>query len=183
MATRNTIAVIGGGIGGLAAALALLQRGVDVDVYEQCAQLKEVGAGIAISSNGTRVLDALGLKEALAQHKNMGELRLLSEAQCGLGQALEQLGQLDEAKQSYNAALEHCERIGHPNCEWQARYGLASCLLALGETDEAREQLKTSIEIVEQLRDDLPESVNIDDFMRDKAKVFDLLQEIEGSEN
>src|SRR5439155_21021821 len=123
------------------------------------------------------------LKEALAQHKNMGELRLLSEAQCGLGQALEQLGQLDEAKQSYNAALDHCERIGHPNCEWQARYGLASCLLALGGTDEAREQLKTSIEIVEQLRDDLPESVNIDDFMRDKAKVFDLLQEIEGSEN
>jgi salicylate hydroxylase len=67
MATRNTIAVIGGGIGGLAAALALLRRGVDVDIYEQSAQLKEVGAGIAISSNGTRVLDALGLKEALAR--------------------------------------------------------------------------------------------------------------------
>jgi salicylate hydroxylase len=45
MATRNTIAVIGGGIGGLAAALALLRRGVDVDIYEQSAQLKEVGAG------------------------------------------------------------------------------------------------------------------------------------------
>ena len=57
------IAVIGGGIGGLAAALALLRRGIDVDVYEQSNQLKEVGAGIQISSNGTRVLDALGLDE------------------------------------------------------------------------------------------------------------------------
>jgi len=67
LAPSNTIAIIGGGIGGLAAALALLRRGVNVDVYEQSTQLKEVGAGIAISSNGTRVLDALGLKEALAR--------------------------------------------------------------------------------------------------------------------
>ncbi len=61
----SRIAVIGGGIGGLAAALALLQRGLDVDVYEQSPQLGEVGAGIQISPNGTRVLYALGLEEAL----------------------------------------------------------------------------------------------------------------------
>ena len=58
MATPNTIAVIGGGIGGLAAALALLKRGLDVNVYEQSVRLGEVGAGIQISSNGTRVLYA-----------------------------------------------------------------------------------------------------------------------------
>jgi 2-polyprenyl-6-methoxyphenol hydroxylase-like FAD-dependent oxidoreductase len=61
------IAVIGGGIGGLAAALALLRRGIDVDVYEQSTELKGVGAGIHISCNGTRVLDALGLQAALAR--------------------------------------------------------------------------------------------------------------------
>jgi salicylate hydroxylase len=61
------IAVIGAGIGGLAAALALLRRGLDVDVYEQASELKEVGAGVQISSNGTRVLDALGLEDALAR--------------------------------------------------------------------------------------------------------------------
>jgi salicylate hydroxylase len=61
----NRIAVIGAGIGGLAAALALLQRGLDVDVYEQSPQLGEVGAGIQISPNGTRVLYALGLEEVL----------------------------------------------------------------------------------------------------------------------
>src|SRR5688500_9321443 len=63
----DTVAVIGGGIGGLAAALALLKRGIDVEVHEQAPELKEVGAGIQISSNGTRVLYELGLKDALAR--------------------------------------------------------------------------------------------------------------------
>jgi salicylate hydroxylase len=59
------IAIVGGGIGGLSAALALLRHGIDVDVYEQAPELKELGAGVQISSNGTRVLYALGLKEGL----------------------------------------------------------------------------------------------------------------------
>jgi len=65
MTTSNKIVVIGGGIGGLTAALALLKRGMDVEVYEQASRLGEVGAGIQISANGTRVLIALGLEEAL----------------------------------------------------------------------------------------------------------------------
>jgi salicylate hydroxylase len=65
MARERQIAVVGAGIGGLTAALALLKRGLDVTVYEQAPELREVGAGIQISSNGTRVLYALGLKEAL----------------------------------------------------------------------------------------------------------------------
>ena len=61
------IVIIGGGIGGLTTALALLRRGIDVDVFEQSAVLKEVGAGIQLGSNGTRVLYALGLQEALSR--------------------------------------------------------------------------------------------------------------------
>src|SRR5512141_2607590 len=63
--SKDKIIIIGGGIGGLAAALALLKRGIDVEIHEQAPELKEVGAGIQISSNGTRVLYALGLKDAL----------------------------------------------------------------------------------------------------------------------
>jgi salicylate hydroxylase len=63
----DNIAIVGGGIGGLAAALALIRRGIDVDVYEQAPELRELGAGVQISANGTRVLHALGLKEALEQ--------------------------------------------------------------------------------------------------------------------
>jgi salicylate hydroxylase len=61
----DRIAIIGGGIGGLTAALALLRRGIDVEVYEQAPELKELGAGVQISSNGTRVLYALGLGETI----------------------------------------------------------------------------------------------------------------------
>lgn len=66
MASSNRTIVIGGGIGGLTAGLALLKRGIDVDIYEQAPELKEAGAGLQTSSNGTRVLYALGLKEPLS---------------------------------------------------------------------------------------------------------------------
>jgi len=65
MASTNPILIIGGGIGGLTTALALLRRGLDVTVYEQAPVLREVGAGVQIGSNGTRVLYALGLEEPL----------------------------------------------------------------------------------------------------------------------
>jgi salicylate hydroxylase len=59
------VLIAGAGIGGLTAALALLKRGIDVDVYEQAAELKEVGAGVQLSANGTRVLHLLRVAEAL----------------------------------------------------------------------------------------------------------------------
>ncbi len=57
----GTVAIVGAGIGGLTAALALLRQGIDVEVYEQAAELRELGAGVQISPNGTRVLYSLGL--------------------------------------------------------------------------------------------------------------------------
>ena len=71
------IVIVGGGIGGLAAALSLLKRGLDVEVYEQAPELKEVGAGIQISSNGTRVLYALGLEDALKRVQVLPSRRVL----------------------------------------------------------------------------------------------------------
>ncbi|MGC2199785.1 MAG: FAD-dependent monooxygenase [Stellaceae bacterium] len=59
------IAVIGGGIGGLTAAVALRQAGFEVDVYEQAPELTEVGGGINMAPNATRVLRRLGLAEGL----------------------------------------------------------------------------------------------------------------------
>jgi len=65
MSGTRHILIAGAGIGGLTAALALLRQGMDVAVYEQAPALGEVGAGVQISANGTRVLYALGLAEAL----------------------------------------------------------------------------------------------------------------------
>jgi len=58
------VAVVGAGIGGMSAAIALIQRGFDVTVYEQADQLGEIGAGIQLSPNASRVLIALGLDQA-----------------------------------------------------------------------------------------------------------------------
>lgn len=60
------IVIVGAGIGGLAAAACLLQRGHRVRVFEQAAQLGEVGAGIQMSANAVKVLDHLGLRDQLA---------------------------------------------------------------------------------------------------------------------
>ncbi len=61
------VAVVGGGIGGLAAAVALRSRGLDVTVFEQAAQLGEVGAGVQLQPNGLRVLERLGLGPDIAR--------------------------------------------------------------------------------------------------------------------
>jgi salicylate hydroxylase len=65
MAGRPRVAVVGAGIGGLTLAIALRRRGVSVTVYEQAAELREIGAGVALSANATRHLHRLGLGDAL----------------------------------------------------------------------------------------------------------------------
>lgn len=57
----KSITILGAGIGGLTAAVALARRGARVTVMDQAEELGEVGAGIQISPNGVAVLDALGL--------------------------------------------------------------------------------------------------------------------------
>ena len=55
IASSLKIGVIGGGIGGLTAAVALRQAGFDVDLYEQAPELTEVGGGINMGPNAVRV--------------------------------------------------------------------------------------------------------------------------------
>ena len=57
------IAVIGGGIGGLTAARALLRRGFEVHVYESSPELREIGAGVALGPNAMKALRSLGLED------------------------------------------------------------------------------------------------------------------------
>src|SRR5271168_2628485 len=66
-AHRASIAIIGGGIGGLTAAASLLQSGFDVDVFEKASALGEVGAGINIGPNASRILHRLGIAEVLGR--------------------------------------------------------------------------------------------------------------------
>lgn len=59
--------VVGGGIAGLATALAFARSGAEVTVHEQAPELTEVGAGIQVTPNGARVLDGLGLAEVASR--------------------------------------------------------------------------------------------------------------------
>ena len=65
MATSPRIAIIGGGIGGLTAARALLRRGFEVEVYESAPELKEIGAGVALGPNAMKAFRTLDLEDAV----------------------------------------------------------------------------------------------------------------------
>jgi salicylate hydroxylase len=66
--TRNArIAVIGGGIGGLTAAQALLRRGFEVIVFESTPELKEIGAGVALGPNAMKALRSLDLEQPVRE--------------------------------------------------------------------------------------------------------------------
>jgi 2-polyprenyl-6-methoxyphenol hydroxylase-like FAD-dependent oxidoreductase len=65
MTRTARIAVIGAGIGGLAAACALHEQGFEVHVYERAGELGEAGAGLQLGPNAVKVLRALGIEEQL----------------------------------------------------------------------------------------------------------------------
>jgi 2-polyprenyl-6-methoxyphenol hydroxylase-like FAD-dependent oxidoreductase len=69
MTSSCDVAIVGGGIGGLTLAASLLQQSISVQVFEQDTELREIGAGIAIGGNATRLLQRLGVD--LAQVANM----------------------------------------------------------------------------------------------------------------
>ena len=82
--SKPHILIAGAGIGGIAAALALVQHGFEVSLYEQVAELHELGAGLQISPNGSRVLCELGLRpamEAIVSRPRSREMRLFNTGQ------------------------------------------------------------------------------------------------------
>src|SRR3546814_19125544 len=64
-ATDQPVIIVGGGIGGLAAALALALQGIRSVLLEQSAEFREVGAGIQLGPNVFRRFDALGIRKAI----------------------------------------------------------------------------------------------------------------------
>jgi salicylate hydroxylase len=66
MQRNPRVAVIGAGIGGITAAVAMRQRNIEVDVYEQSAAIGEIGAGVTLSPNAIKAYRALGLEAQIA---------------------------------------------------------------------------------------------------------------------
>ena len=80
---RPDITIIGGGIGGLACSIALAQHGFGVRVLEQAEQISEVGAGLQITPNGMRVLDALEVGHGLRSGDNHSDAVILRDYRQG----------------------------------------------------------------------------------------------------
>ena len=83
MALSRTIVIAGAGIGGLTAALALAARGFRIVVLEKAERLEEVGAGLQLSPNASRVLVALGLTERLKLRAVVPEAVSIMSARAG----------------------------------------------------------------------------------------------------
>src|SRR6201996_7894282 len=79
--TRAKVLIAGAGIGGLVAGLSLLKYGFEVEIFEQAPEIRELGAGVQLSANGTRVLIALGLEreiQGIASEPSGKQIRLFS---------------------------------------------------------------------------------------------------------
>lgn len=100
---RARIAVIGAGIGGLAAAIALRRHGFHVDVYEQARQFRRVGAAINLTPNAVRVLDGLGLADAIRRTAHRPLYRISRTWDTGAVTSNVELGAAAEKK--YGAPL------------------------------------------------------------------------------
>ena len=80
---QRPVLIVGGGIGGLAAALALAQKGRAVELLEQAAEFKEVGAGIQLGPNVFRMFEVLGLTEAVSRFAVFPENLIMLDAISG----------------------------------------------------------------------------------------------------
>jgi salicylate hydroxylase len=121
----SPISIVGGGIGGLSAALALQHFGYRVRVFEQARELREVGAGVAISPNAMHALNFLGVGERIAKeagpagayvsrHFQTGEVlrvRVQTDFVERFGAAYHQVHRVD-----LHAALAHAVCGNDPDC-------------------------------------------------------------------
>lgn len=102
------IVIAGAGIGGLCAALALVKRGFEVAVYEQCPQLGEVGAGLQLSPNAMHVLQALNVADQVKAKAFRPKSAVMRHYQTGKTYFTVPLS--DTATQKYAADYLHIHR-------------------------------------------------------------------------
>ena len=128
---RKQVVIAGGGIGGLAAALACARQGVSVQLLERAAQLSEVGAGIQIGPNVTRILQAWGLQDALARVAAFPQRLQARDAQTG--QVLGSLRLGERVQALYGAPYATIHRADLHALLWDAAQA-AGVQTALGQT-------------------------------------------------
>ena len=141
---HKQVLIAGGGIGGLAAAVACAQRGVPVQLLERAAQLSEVGAGIQIGPNVTRILQAWGLSAALAQVAAFPKQLQARDAQTG--QVLGTLPLGERAQTRYGAPYATIHRADLQGLLQRAAQS-AGVNLRLGQTVQGWQGSETALQV------------------------------------
>ena len=99
MSEQLQIAIVGGGIGGLTAALALRARGFNVTVFEQRSVLREIGAGVTIHPNAAVLLQRVGLTDGI---KKIGSAVTGLQFRTSLGELINTSARASTGVQGYN---------------------------------------------------------------------------------
>jgi salicylate hydroxylase len=99
MSEQLQIAIVGGGIGGLTAALALRARGLNVTVFEQAGALREIGAGVSIHPNAALLLQRIGLTDGI---KKIGSVIAGLFLRTSLGELINKSALTSTGVQGYN---------------------------------------------------------------------------------
>jgi 3-hydroxybenzoate 6-monooxygenase len=132
------VLVAGGGIGGLAAALALVRQGYSVAVLEQAAQIGEIGAGMQLGPNAFHACDALGVGEAARARAVHTDCMVMHDA---VDETL--VGRIDTGEA-------FCRRFGNPYAVIHRADIHGALLAGVQASDLARFHVDTRIERVEQ---------------------------------
>ena len=131
-------AIVGAGIAGLTAALALARHGIESDIFEQAGALTEVGAGLQISPNASRILDTLGVLDALRPvWLEPDEVRLVS------GSSLRQIASVpcgNFARHRWGAPYGTAHRATLQKALLEAVAANALCRLHLGRRIDIEDQ-------------------------------------------
>jgi salicylate hydroxylase len=145
MALSKKIVIAGAGIGGLCAALALVKRGFEVSVYEQSAQLGEVGAGLQLSPNAMHVLQSFGIADVIKTKAFNPESAVMRHYKTGKAYFTVPFG--DAATLKYGADYLHIHRadlhaVLHSECV------KSNVDIHLGQAIQGYEQTTKSLKIL-----------------------------------
>jgi len=146
MSKPKEILIAGAGVGGLTAALALATKGFQVSLYERVNELGEVGAGLQIAANGTRVLEKLGLGAALDSIGFKPEAATLRLGQSGREVFSNALGA--HARARYGAWYYHVHRVDLHRILSDAVQSNANIKLELGKAVESFNDTGECVEVI-----------------------------------
>lgn len=107
MNTDTNVAIVGAGLGGMTAAVALAELGMQVTVYEQAPRFGEVGAGLQLSANAVRVLAGLGVLDALESRASKPEGKRVRLWNTGKSWKLFDLGVISQERYGFPYLMLH----------------------------------------------------------------------------